>query len=263
MLKTTRIAIAFFGITRSLSYTIESIRDNVLGAARESGDVTVYCHFFQQTMIDNPRTGENQLLDPEEYKLLKPDRIEFSEPMMILNEVGFDEVKTYGDGWHDGFKTVSNLLHQLYSLKVVTQLALVAEPDVIVFCRPDLKYHGSFHDGLERAKEIRKPTVMLPRWQRHKGGVNDRFAICVGASAAKAYGNRLDRALPFCRDLNLELHSERLIRYALEWSGVRVEKLDVRASRVRADGQQVTENFSEHSWKQFRNTVRFRRMMTR
>ena len=260
---TTRIAVAFFGITRSLSYTIGSIRENVLGAARENGDVSVCCHFFRQMTIDNRRTGECGPLNPDEYALLSPDRVEFSEPMAMLQDVGFEQIKAYGDHWNDGFKTVSNLLHQLYSLKAVTRLALETEPDIVVYCRPDLKYHDSLRDGLHRAKEIRKPTVLLPRWQRHKGGFNDRFAICIGAAAAQSYGNRLDRALPFCQDLMQALHSERLIRYALECSGVCVERLDVRASRIRADGQQVVEDFSEKSWKQFRNAIRFRQTLAR
>lgn len=258
-----KIALAFFGITRSLSYTIGSIRSNLLDPARECGEVSVCCHFFSQQSIDNPRTGERGELNPHEYALLDPDRLELSEPLAILKDAGFEEIKTYGDHWNDGFKTVSNLLHQLYSLKAVTRLALEENPDVVVYCRPDLEYHDSFLGDLRRATAVRKPTVMLPRWQRHKGGFNDRFAICVGERAAKAYGNRLDCALPFSRELKLELHSERLIRYALMKSDVGVEKLDVRASRVRADGQQVKEDFSENSWKQFRNAVRFRRIMAR
>jgi len=212
-------------------------------------------------MIENSRTSEHGELDPTEYNLLEPDRVELSEPNEFLNDAGFEKIKEFGDHWEDDFKTVSNLLHQLYSLKRVTALAVEEGAGVVVFCRPDLKYHDSFLKDMERAKSVEDPTVLLPRWQRHKGGFNDRFAICIGTEAIAAYGNRLDMAIPFCRELNIELHSERLIRFAMSKSGIRLEKLRVLASRVRSDGRVVDEQFSEHSWKMFRNSLRFGRMM--
>ena len=261
MTSSPKIVVACFGITRSLTHTIESINRNVLDAARAIGSTTVCCHFFRQTVIENARTAERGALDPDEYRLLQPDRVELSEPNEFLDDAGFEQIKTFGDHWEDDFKTVSNLLHQLYSLKRVTALAVEEGADVVVFCRPDLMYHDSFLNDLERAKKMEAPAVMLPRWQRHKGGFNDRFAICVGAEAIAAYGNRLDKAIPFCRVMKTELHSERLIRYTLMTSGVRLERLHVRASRVRSDGRVVDEDFSEQSWKMFRNSLRFSRMM--
>lgn len=261
MLPAPRISVAFFGITRSLSYTIDSIRSNIFASARGYGDVFVCCHFFHQSTINNPRSGEKGLLDPEEYKLLEPDQIEFSKPNTVLEGAGFELIKSFGDHWGDEFKSVSNLLHQLYSLKAATRLALKMKPDIVIFCRPDLLYHDSMRTGIQRALASTQPKVMLPQWQRHQGGYNDRFAICAGDSAIKAYGNRLDQALPFCHELNIKIHSERLTRYALSQSGVRVGKLNVRASRIRSDGGQVAEDFSQHSWKQFRNAARFRQML--
>ena len=259
----SEIVVAFFGITRSLGYTIDSINENVLDAARSCGATSVCCHFFRLIQIKNGRTSESGALDPTEYKLLNPDRVELTEPDVILADIGFDEIKAFGDHWKDGFKTVSNLLHQLYSIKRVTALALEEGAEIVAFCRPDLRYHDSMLDGLRRAQMVKRPTVLLPRWQRHKGGFNDRFAICVGRPAIKAYGNRLDEALQFCRDLDVELHSERLIRYALSKSGVHLEKLNVRASRIRSDGRMVEEDFSERSWKMLRNSIRFQRIMLR
>ena len=62
MLPAPRISVAFFGITRSLSYTIDSIRSNIFASARGYGDVFVCCHFFHQSTINNPRSGEKGLL---------------------------------------------------------------------------------------------------------------------------------------------------------------------------------------------------------
>lgn len=258
-----RIAIAFFGITRSLRFTISSLQKNLLSRAGAVGEVKIFGHFFRQHRIENIRSGESIELDPEEYRLLEADNIRFSEPGSILTEVHFDALKAYGDHWEDHFKTMSNLMHQLYSLKSVTAQVLIDCPDVVVFCRPDLEYHDSFEQDLRAAIATEGPVVQLPRWQRHKGGFNDRFAICKGERAIKAYGMRLDQALPFCQTLNIELHSERLIRYALWQTRLPVRKLGIRASRVRADGRVVAENFATNSWKMVRNDLRFARILRR
>ena len=260
-MKRKKIAVAFFGITRSLSYTIDSINRNVLGPARDAADVSVYAHFFDVKTIDNARSGELGKINPDEYKLLEPDWVQFTKPDTILAECGFDEISSFGDHWDDGFKSISNLLHQLYSLKTVTNRLLQDAPDVVVFCRPDLEYHDSMADGLRLATSMEGPLALLPYWQRHKGGLNDRFSICAGEQAISAYGKRLDLALPFCRNMQIELHSERLIRYALAKSDVPIKKLNVRASRVRTDGRMMNEDFTRRAWKTFRNYVRFRRMM--
>ena len=255
------IAIAFFGITRSLRYTMPSIERNVLVPAKQVGDVSVYGHFFDLANVINIRSGEMSESDPDEYKLLNADWIQLSKPGNILEASVFEEIKSFGDHWHDDFNSVSNLLHQLYSLKTVMTRALQDDPDIVIFCRPDLEYHDSLQAGLRLALAANDPLILLPKWQRHKGGLNDRFAVCVGKTAAMAVGQRLDLALTFCRKMQIELHSERLLRYSLVKSGIPIRKLDVRASRVRADGRMVEENFSTVTWKMFRNHVRFRRMM--
>ena len=257
-----KIAIAFFGITRSLRHTMPSIARNIFEPARQLGDVTTYAHFFDVANVTNVRSGETSVADPEEYKLLNADWVQFSQPNSILNDTDFDAIKQFGDHWGDDFASASNLIHQLYSLKTVATRALQDKPDIVIFCRPDLRYNDSFHAGLQTAITTRDPALILPYWQRHKGGLNDRFAICVGDKAVTAYGCRLDLALTFCQKMNVELHSERLVRYAIAKQGIPTRKLNVRANRVRADGRVVDENFATQNWKMLRNHIRFGRMLT-
>ena len=256
-----KIAIAFFGITRSLRHTISSIEQNIFEPAKQIADVTTYAHFFDVANVTNARSGEASAADPEEYKLLNADWVQFSQPNSILKDTDFDEIKKFGDHWNDDFASASNLIHQLYSLKTVTTRVLEDNPDIVIFCRPDLKYHDSFQAGLNQAISASDPSLILPYWQRHKGGLNDRFSICVGEKAVTSYGCRIDLALSFCQKMGLELHSERLLRYSATKLCVPTQKLDVRASRVRAEGHMVEEDFSTQSWKMFRNQIRFRRKM--
>jgi hypothetical protein len=43
-----KIAICIFRITRSLTFTIQNIVENVITPARELGEVKIFLHFFDQ-----------------------------------------------------------------------------------------------------------------------------------------------------------------------------------------------------------------------
>ena len=244
-----RIAICFFGITRSLKHTIGSIEANVLAPARRAGDVTVLSHFFEQTRIDNPRSGEAADLDPEEHRLLPNDWLELEPPETCLERWDFEGLKAHGDFWDDGFRSLRNLVHQQHSLHRVTTAALEADPDLVLFCRPDLYYHDSFEDQIARALRDRWPTVRLPDWQAWRG-LNDRFAMARGQRAITSYGQRIEVAQQYCRWREAPLHAEGLLAHALRWRGVRVRTFPLRASRTRTNGDMIEENFTPPPWRQ-------------
>ena len=74
MLAKKKIAICFFGITRSLKYTIGSIEENILNPARTLGDVRVFAHFFNQERVENSRSRESTALDRSEYMNIHEDQ---------------------------------------------------------------------------------------------------------------------------------------------------------------------------------------------
>jgi hypothetical protein len=238
---TKKIAVCFFGITRSLTHTIASIEQNVLVPARKRGDTKVYAHFFQQRKIEHERSGESGTLDLGEHQLLPSEWLQLEQPDLCLEERGFSTLKTFGDSWNDGFASLRNLVHQLHSLDAVTTAALADGSDICVFCRPDLRYHDSLRASLRQALH-NSNLAQLPRWQAW-GGLNDRFAICSGPAAISAYGHRIRVAEQFCRDRDSPLHSEQLVQYALQEANVPVRQIRARASRVRLGGIQRDEDF--------------------
>lgn len=238
-----RIAICFFGITRSLHLTRVSIEKNVINAAMELGDVKIFGHFFQQTEIRNARSREFVTLEPNQHLLLPFDTCLTEEPEHFLEKSDFSSVCKYGDIWDDDYKSLKNLLHQLHSLGQVADLASDWGPNIYIFCRPDLLYHDDFSSVLTRCAHNRFEGVVLPNWQQWHGGYNDRFAICFGTDAAVAYGRRGARALEMCNEQSSSLHSERLLKYVLSNPRVPVQFTSLRASRVRADGRVERESF--------------------
>lgn len=236
-----RIAVLFFGITRSLRFTLPSIEANVLAPVRLAGQTRIFAHFFDQSRIDNPRTGEALEVDPVEYRLLAPDGVELEPPEACLAGWDYDRIAAAGDTWHDGHKSVRNLVHQLHSLNRVTALATPWSPDLWVYVRPDLRYHDSLAPILARAAAGPDETVWVPLWL-WRGGLNDRFAVIRGARAAQAYGTRATRMHDFCAATGGPLHAERLLRFALADTPVR--RIATRATRIRANGAESWESFS-------------------
>lgn len=237
------MAICFFGITRSLSHTITSIRQNVLAPARSKGGVRVYSHFFTQERIVNSRSGEDGPANTEEYRLLESDWLRLEEPESCLALWDFDGLKMHGDFWNTGFSSLRNLVHQLHSLDQVTKAALDDGATTCLFCRPDLRYHDNLAGPIRVALDARKPLVQVPYWQPWTG-LNDRFALCSGRDAIEAYGMRIRQAHQFCEQTSSPLHSERLLRYAIQNAGIPVRTIGARASRVRLDGSQRYEDFA-------------------
>lgn len=256
-----RIAICFFGITRSLKTTISGIESNILEPAQRLGDVTVFSHFFEQAEIYNPRSGEFGKMDPDAHNLLPNDWLELEAPDKCLDRWDFGELKSFGDYWEDDFRSLRNLVHQLHSLHRVTDAALSDNHDLVLFCRPDLHYFDSFESEIHAAQSSRRSCVRLPAWGSWHG-LNDRFAIASGKKAINAYGSRIESALGFCRWRNAPLHAESLVQYRLRRKLVSTQFIDIKGARVRSNGVVVEEDFAAHPehhtrFKIFKGDVKF------
>lgn len=237
-----KIAVCFFGITRSLTHTIGSIERRILRPARRLGSLASFGHFFNETTINNRRSDEFGRLTPHEHRLISFEDLKLEEPDLCLEQRGFEAIKAYGDAWKDDFKSLRNLIHQLHSLDAVTKMAMSWEPDLIVFARPDLRYHDSLRGPMKQMLKVNGHVAMTPSWQHCMGGVNDRFAICT-PGAARAYGGRIDRALSYCLENQMPLHSELLVKDCLEGADIECRLMSTRASRLRFNGSRRKESF--------------------
>ena len=249
-----KIAICFFGITRSLGFTIESIENRVLSPAREAGRVKVFSHFFNQRQIYNPRSGEVGLVDIYEQRLLPSDWIAFEEPNEGLPADDLERLKRFGDRWNDNFVSLRNVIHQLHSLDRVTTAAIGWSADVYIFVRPDIQYHDSLGPYVRHAIESAGAVLLIPDWQ-HGYGYNDRFAVCNTTSVAIAYGKRVRNSVEYCMKRKGPLHSESLLEYSLVKEGIRPEPMNVKGSRVRLNGSVRVENFTKKKYSEFRKRL--------
>lgn len=233
------VAICFFGIPRSLAYTRPSIVANIIDPTRQLADVRVFAHFFDQNEISNPRSGEIGILDTDGLVVDDQETV-IEQPMLCLSAWGFDELKSHGDAWDDGFASLRNLVHQLHSLRQVHLIASRMRPEAFVFARPDLWYFDNLGPVVRRALEGPGNCAYIPSWQPF-GGQNDRFAVVRGEVAAGLYARRIEVAKEFCMTQRRALHSEALLGYALGTMPVR--HIPHRAARVRVNGRVQPESF--------------------
>lgn len=239
-----KIGIGFFGIPRNSERTFPSIEKYILQPASQLGDIVPLFHLYQQSHVINERSNENSALSPQQYQPFIAFQGALEDPGGIAESYGFEQIYARGDAWGDSGRSLRNLLLQLHSLNNVTEQMKTYSPDVVVFVRPDLYYHQSFESGIRAMFERNSGRVIrLPFWQ-WAGGYNDRFAIC-GKSAFKFYGKRIEQIQNYLRNYpSRPLHAERLLRFSLDTNRVMVRRLDVMATRVRANGIEVDEDFS-------------------
>ena len=236
-----KTAICFWGITRYPEGVIESIRKNIFQKARNLGETKVFCHFFNLKILNNQRSGERDIFLENNWELFNPDNLIFDEPNIVIDEY-FKNIKKYGDAFNDNYKSLSNLLHALYSLKKVFNSCKNYKADSYLFVRPDLLYFDSIERYLNKSLFTKEDCIFLPAWQSHNG-LNDRFSICSTRNAALTYATRIDYAIDFCRSKSQPLHSEYLLKYAVEKSENKIVFINTRAARVRANKKIKKEDF--------------------
>jgi hypothetical protein len=175
-----KIALCFFGLTRSLKYTIESIKENILKPLEDAKidfDIYLHTYYFNGHYNNSHGNEKNIKLNFDEYKLLNPKFFKIQNQDVFKKNTDFTK-------YYNNFKKKSDYTIQTYhnyicalnSLYQVTQLVIKnnIDYDYICYLRPDCKYTMKFNTRwLILAKKIK---ILIPRFAKH-GGFNDRFFI--------------------------------------------------------------------------------------
>jgi hypothetical protein len=251
-----RCFVGFFGITRGIEYTSESISKKVLLPLSRAGiQTTCFAHFNEPTFLHAPRSGEHNVpFKTGNLAQLCIDRLVI-EPQSEANiQVYLQDVLSlpvkFGEQDAEG-SIRKNALHQLHSLRRLGQLfedSGTENVDFILLARPDMRYLDSLPiqqvlsqlglSGLPGVRTIRRrfepvADLVAPSWHQW-GGLNDRFAIAT-PTAARSYLNRINLIPAFVRS-HAEFQGEALLKFAMERDGVRTTTTWMRAERVRSDG---------------------------
>ena len=225
-----KIAVCFWGLTRSLKYTLPSIQ-SVLASL---GTPTIFLHTYRvKGLYTNERAHEKDIeLDPDEWKDLNPDVHEIEDQEEVKTSLNVEAYRTSGDPWHNDYATLDNFILAMHSLNRVTQLMLQSKQHFthVIFMRPDVVFKTPLKESyLSLAK---RNTCVVPGFHSW-GGVNDRFAICP-LPVAKRYGTRFNGLLDYSK--TRKPHSETYLKHVLQ--GIHIRKIPICFHRVRATGEE-------------------------
>ena len=236
-----KVALCFWGITRSLKYTIHSINKYILQILKKHNiEYKIFLHTFKfDTEYKNPRANEvNMKLDFEEYKLLNADYVDIDDQDEIKTNIDVFKYRTHDDPWNSEYISVDNFLCAMYSKK---QLGYMVENcdetfDYIVYLRPDMKYHTYF--DVKYFSLANKYTICTPNFHLFPK-LNDRFCILTTCNL-KQYYLLFDKMYKY--SLSYPLHSERFQYHVFvneyKWS---IRYIPFLFNRVRMNGFELND----------------------
>lgn len=229
-----KIALLFFGITRSLKYTIQSIKTQILDILDKNNvQYHIYIHTYTlNNLYTNIRTGEKNIeLDNEEYKLLNPDYLIIDNQEEEIKKLNIKQYYPEKDPWNNNYESFNNYVLGLNSKKKITKLMLQNNKNEkyshVLFLRPDVKFINNL--DIKWFNLINENNIVTPNFHLWRG-YNDRFCIC-STRVANIYGN-IFNYLNEKRTTNSEMN----LKYVLKKSKINNILIDFVFLRVRANG---------------------------
>lgn len=233
-----KVALCFWGLTRSLKHTIHSIKEHVLQPLQQSEiEYTIFMHTYtMSTKYHNPRTGEvNMNLDFDEYKLLNPDYIQIDDQDEIKSKMQIEKYHSLPDPWESNYICLDNFVCAMYSKK---QLGIMVKNsnetfDYIVYLRPDVRYLNSI--DIRYFNNTHKNRICTPNFHLFPQ-LNDRLAILKPCNL-KEYSEMFNEMYEYSRVF--PLHSERfqynIITRRFRWN---IVYIPFHFNRVRINGHE-------------------------
>ena len=233
-----KVALCFWGLTRSLKHTIHSIKEHVLQPLQQSEiEYTIFMHTYtMSTKYHNPRTGEvNMNLDFDEYKLLNPDYIQIDDQDEIKSKMQIEKYHSLPDPWESNYICLDNFVCAMYSKK---QLGIMVKNsnetfDYIVYLRPDVGYLNSI--DIRYFYNTHKNRICTPNFHLFPQ-LNDRLAILKPCNL-KEYSEMFNEMYEYSRVF--PLHSERfqynIITRRFRWN---IVYIPFHFNRVRINGHE-------------------------
>lgn len=231
-----KVALAFWGLTRSLKYTIESINLKIINIFKQNNiDYKIFIHTWQvDNVYNNNRANEKNIkLDNEEYKLLNPDFIEIHNQDEFKKQINFKAFRTHKDPWNTNYDTVDNFICAMFSKSRCTQLINKSNEhfDYIIYLRPDVLYLNNF--DINFFKLIDNKTICIPNFALYSN-FNDRFCI-TNMSSYRLYGDVFSKLFNYSK--KFPLHSETFYFHLMQKNNINVKLIPFRFNRVRSNGQ--------------------------
>ncbi len=235
-----QVALGFFGITRSLKFTIDSIKHNITDSLNELGyDFKIFLHTYALDSYNNVRTGESTTqMDNDEYKLLNPDYFVIENQDEVKKNLNLEQYRKYPDPWNTQYHSVDNFILAQYSKMKLTKMIKDTKTkfDYIIFLRPDVEYLNKLEESF--FKSVSNNRICIPDFdvKYEKSWLwkfNDRFAI-TNYNNYRIYGELFHKLLSISKFMSL--HSETVMARYLLNNKVYYKHIMFRFRRIRING---------------------------
>jgi hypothetical protein len=238
-----KVAVCFWGLTRSLKYTIDSINKYIFDIFKKNNiEFRVFMHTYSvfEKYNNSWANEKNIVLDNEEYKLLNPDYLSIDNQEQVKSSIDFLQYRTQADPWCNNYETMNNFILAMYSKKQLLKLFLDNDDGTythFLMIRPDVRYLNSFDiKWLSTIKnnEIYVPGFGLFGYGGGSNGFNDRMAFTKDKKIFIIYNKLFDQCLDFSR--KAPLHSETINKYNMIIRNIKITFIPFYFNRVRANG---------------------------
>ena len=234
-----KIAIGFFGITRSLKFTISSIKKKILNIFHENNiEYDIFIHTYYLSNYTNIRTNENMnKVDNDEYKLLNANYVEIDNQDKIKENINMLLYRTHKDPWNTNYNSVDNFILAQYSKsKLVNMINKTnVNYNYIIYMRPDCLYLEKFN--IDFFKYVNDNTICIPNFHLYgKYNFNDRFCI-TNMKTYKIYGDIFKYLLNISKKESL--HSETILGKIMNDNKLNIIKIKFNFSRIRSNGNSI------------------------
>eukprot|EP00966_Prymnesium_polylepis_P249331 5764453-Prymnesium_polylepis.1 len=266
-----RVAVCFFGLARSLTYTEPSLRANLLGPVRQLAAADVFVHALlgraENSHFAEEGLGDERGIEQCEHNFLALAPCRFaaqdqsvvdSEEQLVRKASGTLNRSTTLFRLYYDLPTLLNVYRSRFSLSRVAKLvlsheqtngfaythAVAARPDTAILSpfrwRPlpsGITVSNAEHGGLGLAVVTRADGTSQ---KLHLGGVNDRFAYGDARTMLRVYMGQYDEQLSPLDGISTMTTSETLLCDHLVSHGVKVALTPLCIVRVRATGELAT-----------------------
>ena len=238
----TKIAICYWGVTRSTKYVYNSHFQNLFNILKNN--LIEYKVFMHTWKVENDQNiiWENVCaipVDYQEYTLLQPDFYKIDDQQNFKDQLIFSDYfdrelyNKYGGDTHHEWRPqlIMNHLCALESQKRVYKMVNVSGEkfDYVIFIRPDVEILNTIDINILNFSF----DIIIPSYDHHEG-LNDRFAILPFNNASN-YASRIDEIKEF-RKTNGRIVSEKYVKFIINKYYKNLKFIDFYMKIVRPDG---------------------------
>jgi hypothetical protein len=202
-----KVAILFFGLTRSLKDIYSSLEENLFTVLKNNN--FDYDNFVHTYSLPNPYTdpitkNTTYDYDNESYKILNPKHYIIEEQIAVAKKLNIGQYFTHVSNWEGcaptyrkGCYFIRNMVLALYSKKRLVDLfsQYKNDYDYVIITRPDQAFNNKFN--VNSFLLLNDSNIIIPKEHSYTG-INDRICIAKPNNAI-IYGNAFGPLLAYSK----------------------------------------------------------------